>query len=383
MAKFKTFPNIRRFREANGLSVQQMANKSKLSAERYLNIESGNTQITNEDLYLIAKALNIRVSKLTYYENELQNVRFRSNKKLEKRNLIILETSHWLNEYKFIEDLLGEHLSNPLEQIWKESSSKNKEIAEVAKLTRQKFGLSAEEPISDLCSILESNGIKVGEHVVNSHDFFGLSVGPADGGPAIVVNSWNQIPVERWIFTTAHELGHLVLHYSDFNVDKTKEGKVHENEANTFASEFLMPDVSFIEAWNDTKGLSIVDRVIKVKRIFRVSYKTVLFRCSIHFPDSNNIWMRFQTDYKKRCGKTLLRNDEPDALVKDAFRASFPEYRAKGEPEKLTPADFKHSRLTCLVMKALEKHEISIGRGVEILQTTHRELRELAKSWYC
>ncbi len=383
MEKYRVFPNIRRYREANGFTVQQMANKSKLSAERYSDIESGNSPVTNKDLYLIAKALNVRVSKLTYYQNELENVRFRSNKKLKNRNLIILETAHWLNEYKFIEDLLGEHLSNPLEEIWKHSSRKAKEIAEVARFTRKTFDLSSEVPISDLCSILESNGIKVGEHVVKSHDFFGLSVGPEDGGPAIVVNSWEQIPVERWIFTAAHELGHLVLHHSDFKVDKTKEEKVHENEANTFASEFLMPDLSFIEAWNGTKGLSLVDRVIKVKRIFRVSYKTVLFRYSLHFPDSVNIWAQFHKDYKRRYGKPLLRNDEPEALVKDAFRASFPEYRAKGEPEKLAPVDFRQGRLTSLVMKALEQQEISIGRGVEILQTTHKELRELAKSWYC
>ena len=383
MKKFITLPNIRRYREANGLTVQQMAKKSKLSVKQYVNIESGKSPIINEDLFAIADALNVGVSKLTYFENELKNVRFRSNKKLEKRNLIILETAHWLNEYNFIEDLLDEHLSNPLEDIWKYSSGKNKEIAEVAKYTREKFGLSTEEPISNICSILESNGIKVGEHEVKSHDFFGLSIGPVDGGPAIVVNNWNLIPVERWIFTAAHELGHLVLHHSDFNVDKTKEEKIHENEANDFASEFLMPDTSFIKAWNDTKGLSVVDRVIKIKRIFRVSYKTVLYRYSKHFSDLVNIWARFQTDYKRMNKKPLLGNVEPEALVKDDFGASFPEDRSKSEPEKLAPEDYRHGRLVSLVMKALENHEISIGRGGEILQISHRELRELAKSWNC
>ncbi len=36
-----------------------------------------------------------------------------------------------------------------------------------------------------------------------------------------------------------------------------------ENEVNEFASEFLMPDTSFIKIWNDTKGPSVVDRVLK------------------------------------------------------------------------------------------------------------------------
>jgi hypothetical protein len=33
----------------------------------------------------------------------------------------------------------------------------------------------------------------------------------SDGGPAVVVNVWGRLSVERWIFTAAHELGHLMI----------------------------------------------------------------------------------------------------------------------------------------------------------------------------
>ena len=249
-------------------------------------------------------------------------------------------------------------------------------------MTREKFGLSVYDPIINICELLESNGIKVGEHKVKSHDFFGLSISPEDGGPAIVVNTWSQIPVERWIFTAAHELGHLVLHRTDFNIGHSKEGKVHENEANTFASEFLMPEASFKKVWNEKYDMPFADRVVTVKHMFRVSYKTVLYRLATLNPDSGNVWTRFKSDYKRIHEKPKLRKYEPVELAKDEFQASFPEFSIRYEPEKLSQADFKCCRFVSLVRRALEEHKISLGRGAEILQISRQELRELAKSWY-
>ncbi len=52
--------------------------------------------------------------------------------------------------------------------------------------------------------------------------FFGLSVGERDGGAAVVVNTWDRISVERWIFAAAHELGHLLLHPAEYRRDATE-----------------------------------------------------------------------------------------------------------------------------------------------------------------
>ena len=378
MAEIEHFSNIQRYREAKGISIKEITTKSGISAAQYKNIESGNSEPDPNELETIAGILEIPEYKLANPVHELQNVRFRSNKKLSNRKLVILEVEHWLNEYNLLED----HLPNPLQVIGSQIRDKKKTISEVTKLTREVFGLNGVEPISNIAKLLESRGIKVGEQVVESHDFFGLSISPEDGGPAVVVNTWHQIPVERWIFTAAHELGHLILHDNDFDVDKAKEGKEYEKEANTFASEFLMPSESFIKEWDDTYGMVLIDRVVTLKRIFRVSYKSILYRLATLFPNSGNIWLRFKSDYKKKFKKPLLLNYEPEALAKDAFRASFPEHSINVELEKLTPADFKYGRLVCLVRKALEKNKISFRRGAEILELSYLEFRELANSWY-
>ena len=380
----ESFPNIKRYREAKGISFQQMAKSTRLPIGHYKKIESGKSEITNEDLYVISKALNVKVPRLIYPTRELQNVRFRSNKQLKDRELVILDVEYWLNEYEFIEDFLGDQLPNSIAEIGTQIKNEHKNTIEAAILTRKCFGLDADKPIFNLGNLLEMNGIKVGSHILESHDYMGLSVSAKDGGPAIVVNTWGKLPVECWIFAAAHELAHLVLHQSDFKVNHKKEGKLHENEANIFASEFLMPNVSFIKLWNEINGLRLVDRIMTMKRIFRVSYKTVLQRLVSHFPKNRNILVQFRSDYKSIYEKSLLIHDEPRELAKNVYhRLSFLEQSVEIEPEPLTPADFRFGRFVSLVRKALEDKKISLGRGAEILQVSRQELRELAKSWHC
>ena len=83
---------------------------------------------------------------------------------------------------------------------------------ETARAARRVVGLGPEEPVHDICGLLEENGVKLLLLETKRDSFFGLSVGAGDGGPAVVVNTWDRISVERWIFTAAHELGHLLLH---------------------------------------------------------------------------------------------------------------------------------------------------------------------------
>lgn len=67
-----------------------------------------------------------------------------------------------------------------------------------------------------------------------------------------MVNVWDRISVERWIFTGAHEFGHLLLHPDSYDVTETVENEAEEQEANVFASCFLMPRPVFEGEWRDT-----------------------------------------------------------------------------------------------------------------------------------
>jgi len=373
--------NLRRLRKDKGYSQERLAEKSGLSRAAYRNIETGKSEPRASSLQAIATALEVPIQRLVEPVRALNTVRFRSNKRMHSREQILVDIGRWLSDFNDIEEILNDRMEYQLDDIRQRLKPRKNKSHIAAALARDVFGLDDEEPVRDICGLLESSGIKVGELKIASHDFFGLSVTSADGGPAVVVNTWERISVERWIFTAVHELGHLILHLSDYNVNHIDEEQIHEEEANAFAAAFLMPDASFNKEWSDTYGLAFVDRVMKVKRIFRVSYRTVLHRLATNYHGPGNIWARFQMDFKRRHGRTLLREDEPDALAKDAFRASFPENRSAGEPDSLSPVDFLQDRLSRLVRKAIEQEKISLGRGAEVLGLSLHEMRERTASW--
>ena len=72
---------------------------------------------------------------------------------------------------------------------------------------------------------------------METDSFLGLSVSEQEeGGPAVIVNTWKRLPVETWIFSAAHELGHLLMHLNAYDIDQTTEIDEQESEADQFAS---------------------------------------------------------------------------------------------------------------------------------------------------
>lgn len=374
--------NLRRFRDARSMTQEQVAAAAGISRVAYRNLETGASSPRVETLHSLARALDIKIQDLVTATPELRNVRFRSFRRLNTRQEILIAVERWLRGFNDIEEILQDRAEHTLRSLVSSLESRSEgSPAGVARRVREAFGLDPGEPVRNICGLLEANGIKVLPLRIASDAFFGLSVAEEDGGPAVVVNTWERISVERWIFTAAHELGHLVLHLDDYRTDQRDEEERQEKEANLFASHFLMPHGIFEKEWGETYGMAFVDRILKVKRMFRVSYRTVLYRLSESNSFGTGIWRRFQAEYQLRHGRTLLKDDEPEALAADAFRATFPESSRAGEPEDLSPADFMEDRLFRLVRRAVESDAISLSRGAEILGIPLTEMRQLSASW--
>jgi Zn-dependent peptidase ImmA (M78 family)/DNA-binding XRE family transcriptional regulator len=372
--------NLLRLRLEKKWSQEHIAGAAGLSTLAYRNLESGKSIPKASTLQFLAHAFGVQIQELVTAVPELRHVRFRSLKRLNTRGQILNEMARKLKDFHEIEGLLNSHVKYGLEDFsTKRSGSSEARAKKAAREVRHIFGLNDAEPVRDICGLLESEGVKIIPMNIASDAFFGLSVAKDNGGPAIAVNTWERISVERWIFTAAHELGHLVLHLGSFDVNQTQEETQQESEANIFGSYFLMPEKSFDKEWQDTYGLSLVQRVLKVKRIFRVSYRTVLYR--VAQTNGDKVWRIFQANYKQLYGRTLLKEDEPDALGSDAWDAGYPEGTRAGEPENLSPVDFEEDRLSGLVRKAIEKERITINRGAEILGLSLSEMRALSASW--
>jgi len=374
--------NLLRIRRARGLTQEELASRAGLSRVGYRNIESGKSLPRVETLRALASALETPLRDLVFPVQGLACVRFRSSGRLNSREQILAQVSQWLEDFNELEGALGDRVPFGLADFIPPQGASPLERARLAAgAVRSTLGIGDKEPIRDICGLLEARGIKVFSVRLAAKDFFGLSVGVGGSGPAIVVNTWERISVERWIFTAAHELGHLVLHHDDYDVAQLGEEKSHEQEANVFASHFLMPDSVFWKEWGETAGLPLVDRVLKVKRIFRVSYRTVLYRVSERVGPGVNVWLLFQNEHRRSVGRTLLRVEEPEALVANTYQASFPESTRAGEPDVLSPRDFKGDRLSRLVRRGVEEGGISMARGAEILRLPLQDMRHLAGTW--
>ena len=368
--------NIARLRLDRQLTQEDLAAKAKLSRVALGKIERGSVVPRARTLDALAKALAVPVGELVTPVQSLESVRFRARAQVHAREQILAEVSKWLDAYAGLEAALGERPPFRFKKVLAPRRRGNP--GKTARAARQAVGLGPKEPVRDICGLLEENGVKLLLLETNRDSFFGLSVGTRDRGPAVVVNTWDRISVERWIFTAAHELGHLLLHQDEYQREATDLPTETEREADTFASEFLMPEKAFAAEWDETCGHSLLVRVLKVKRIFRVSYKTVLYRLVESGRETSDVWRAFQGQHRGHFGKTLRKTDEPEALHKSEFAWN---WSRSGEPAGLSEHDFIEDRLSRLVRRALEEERISLGRAAEILGLTRDEMRQKAREW--
>ena len=373
--------NVRRLRQAKGMTQLSLASQATVSLPALRNIEAGKVIPKVDTLQFIADALDTSVMALLKPVRILKGVRFRAKRKLRTRNEILSEVAGWLENLQELEGLLGKKSLDPQLHI---VSNKLRELAELqqraekaAVFLREAWSIGKDDPIRNICGLFSRHGLKILSLPKESREFFGLSVGQQDGGPAVIVNTWDRITVERWIFSAAHELGHLILHQDAFNVDESEENDQQEREADIFAANFLMPDEAFVNELYSMRGLHWVDIILALKRIFKVSWKTVVIRLQQKGMLDASAWARFHAQFKKRYGYSLEGYQEPYPLR----AADYVDDR--NEPETLRRTDFPAAQLElgALVRETLEQGKLSLSRAAKILGCGIEDARELAKEW--
>lgn len=89
-------------------------------------------------------------------------------------------------------------------------------------------------PVFSVTQTLEENGCVVVAHDFGSHYIDGFSHRSIGAPPFFHVNA--KLPPDRWRWTLAHELAHVVMHFEPGESQKTVE-----RQADLFAAEFLAP----------------------------------------------------------------------------------------------------------------------------------------------
>ncbi|MFD7677031.1 ImmA/IrrE family metallo-endopeptidase [Streptomyces sp. NPDC060187] len=103
---------------------------------------------------------------------------------------------------------------------------------DAAATLREEWGISR-GPIDDLVSAIEGAGASVVVRDLETADLDAVSQWPDGSPPLFLLNS--TAPGDRFRFSLAHELGHVVMH------TEPGDGRLQEQQADRFAAEFLMP----------------------------------------------------------------------------------------------------------------------------------------------
>lgn len=143
-------------------------------------------------------------------------------------------------------------------------------IQQAVQITRDELGLNRNEPIKKLLQTIENSGVIILNlpRDIPKIDAFSMWAKLDEERPIIALLSGR--PMDRKRFSIAHELGHLILHQSI-----RPSLKLVENEANEFASAFLMPEQAIREEMKAPITLTIL---AKLKLRWGVSMQALIMR---------------------------------------------------------------------------------------------------------
>lgn len=135
-----------------------------------------------------------------------------------------------------------------------------------AQSLREKWGLG-EQPIKSMTNLLEAKGVRLFSMAENTETVDAFSVWRGET-PYVFLNTIKS--AEHGRHDAAHELGHLALHKHG-----GPQGRKAEDEANEFASAFLMPAADVLAA---LPRIHTLNQIIEAKKRWGVSVMSLIHR---------------------------------------------------------------------------------------------------------
>jgi Zn-dependent peptidase ImmA (M78 family)/DNA-binding XRE family transcriptional regulator len=160
-------------------------------------------------------------------------------------------------------------------------------------------------PISNLVELIEAAGGIVVLCRFGTNHLDGISFRSEGLPPLFFMN--RDVPGDRFRFSLAHELGHMIMHSIPADDDKM------EDEAHRFAASFLMPSAE-IKPYLTVPKLSAFNRV---KAYWKVSIKSLIKRAHdlSLITDNQYRWLNVQYTKAFRTGEPVhIELEKPSAL---------------------------------------------------------------------
>lgn len=306
-------------REYRGMSQTELAKSVKgLSQSNLSKYEKGLGGLSDEVLQNIFKVLNFPAS---FFEKKmgttLETANYRKKSSIPKSLIKNFETSCIMLGY--IVDELSDSVDFPDFTLKTIDIEDGYTPTEIAIFTRKNFRILADEPIHDIFRLIENKGVVIYE-INTDEKFDGISMYSKKGTPIIVINK--RMSNDRKRFTLAHELGHLIMHCSsEFPVPKYRD---KEQEANEFASEFLMPTKAIRSS---LEGLMYRD-LHSLKKYWLTSKSSIVRRAYDLNAINRERYMFFNIELsrnrERKRESEIVSIDEP-SIFEEAMRLHFEE----------------------------------------------------------
>lgn len=259
---------IRQAREFKGLTQTQLANAVGIKQSAISEIEYNEFSPSETLLEKIANQTGFLPSFFELEPNDnlaVGTLKYRARRSATAREeAMVYQYANLL--YQQIKKVCLDVLMPPnrLPQV------PNTPIKKAVRITRDELGLTQNEPIKKLLRTIEKNGVVILNLPRNMPkiDAFSTWAKLDEERPLIALLAGR--PMDRIRFSISHELGHLVLHQSI-----RPSLKIIENEADEFASAFLLPEQAMREEIKPPVTLTLL---AKLKLRWGVSIQALIMR---------------------------------------------------------------------------------------------------------
>ncbi|MGH9838031.1 MAG: XRE family transcriptional regulator [Blastocatellia bacterium] len=235
--------SLRIAREYRGLQKNELAQKLDITPSAITQFESGKTKPNAQTVGRISMALNFPPSFFAQpgdfgaISSDVCHFRsLRSCSQMDRRRMV--SASAIIGR---VVEFVDSRVNLPTEQVTPSTSYRAvtlEEIEHAAAKVRRDWGLG-NGPLSNVVHLLESKGILVFRLLSDCKKVDAFSLWH-HGRPYVFLNT-EKGSVSRSRFDAGHELGHLILHSEYLPGDRAQE-----EQANRFASSFLLPRESFL-----------------------------------------------------------------------------------------------------------------------------------------
>jgi Zn-dependent peptidase ImmA (M78 family)/transcriptional regulator with XRE-family HTH domain len=254
-----------------GLTLAQLGDRVGASRQYIHQLEAGNKiSASYEMIEALADALEVYPAFLVLpLENDVkeEQCHFRSLKST------LVSTQQQVIAHGTLFDQLIVYLENRLslpKVDFPQLDVKNTEdIEHAAQHCREHWQLTRDQPITNMIRVVENAGavVTMFDGIPSTVDAFSID----RARPIIIRSTFKQSP-SRLRFDIAHECGHLVMHRGIQTGDNDSE-----NEANRFASAFLLPRDEFIKQFPKRQRLDWI-ALFNMKKYWKVSVQAIIRR---------------------------------------------------------------------------------------------------------